>query len=361
LQLDNDRLAKALAAIGADEELREEFLRALRAAEERLGRRDFNVREEVSGPVTDALHAGIDSVTVRLSNGLVFECPYRSRIARDVALRRTPEPDHIFEPQTTKLLLHLARNARNVLIGGAYAGDHTIMVAREVAPHGGVVHAFEPNPELFAMLLSNLERNGIRNVRANALALWSRSDESLSLSGGDAWGRVERAETDSGDALRSISIDDYGKRAGVESFDVIMLDIEGAEFEALRGAGEYLRQPAPLAPNIIYEINRSYVDWTPGLLNTEFVRFLTGVGYTSFGVRDYQDNVALPGVPVELVPLDGVYLEGPPHGFNLLGVKDAALVDDPAFRVVPGVSPKYLRHRDPRFHAPLDGASLVRR
>jgi FkbM family methyltransferase len=359
LQPDNDRLAKALAAIGADEELREEFLRVLRQAEDRLARRDFNVREEVSGPVTDALHAGVDSVTVQLSNGLVFECPYRSRIARDVALRRVRQPDHIFEPQTTKLLLHLARNARNVLIGGAYAGDHTIMVAREIAPHGGVVHAFEPNPELFAMLLENLNRNGIRNVCANALALWSRSDESLALSGTDAWGRVER--TDSGDALRSITIDDYGQRAGVASFDVIMLDIEGAEFEALRGASGYLRQAAPSAPNLVYEINRGYVDWTPGLLNTEFVRFLTDLGYTSFGLRDYQDNVALPDVPIELVPLDDVYLEGPPHGFNLLGVKDVALTRDPAFRIVPGVSPKYLQHRDPRFHAPLGSASLVRR
>lgn len=361
MQSDNARLVKALAAIGANDELREEFLRALRVAEDRLAHRDFNVREEISGPLTDALHAGVDSVTVRLSNGLVFECPYRSRIARDVALRRIAEPDHIFEPQTTKLLLHLARNARNVLIGGAYAGDHTIMVARQIAPHGGIVHAFEPNPELFAMLLSNLERNGIRNVRANSLALWSRSDEVLSLTGTDAWGRVERGGAGSGDALTSITIDDYGKRAGVDFFDVIMLDIEGAEFEALRGARGYLTHAAPHAPSIIYEINRGYVDWTPGLLNTEFLRFLTALGYTSFGVRDYQDNIALPDVPVELVPLDDVYLEGPPHGFNLLGVKDPSIVDDPAFRVVPGVSPKYLQHRDPRFHAPLDGASSARR
>lgn len=357
---DSERLHRALAAIGEDEELRGEFLRVLQLAEDRLARRDFNVREEVSGPVTDALHERVNSVTVRLSNGLVFECPYRSRIARDLALRRVEEPDHIFEPQTTKLLLRLARDAKHVLIGGAYAGDHTIMVAREIAPWGGTVHAFEPNPELFAMLLANLERNGVKNVRANPLALWSRSDESLRLSGTDAWGRVEVGAAGSDSSLRSITIDDYGKRAAIDAFEVIMLDIEGAEFEALRGASFYLSRPPQTAPNLIYEINRGYVDWTPGLPNTDFVRFLTGFGYTSYGVRDYQDNVALGDLPVELVPLDDIYLEGPPHGFNLLGVKQTTILADPAFRLTPGVSPKYLQHRDPRFHAPLHHAALTR-
>lgn len=355
---DSGALERALAAIGEDEDLRAEFLRALQLAEDRLSRLDFNAREEISGPVVDALHARVRSVTVRLANGLVFECPYRSRIARDLALRRVERPDHIFEPQTTKLLLHLSRDAKNVLIGGAYAGDHTIMVARELAAAGGTVHAFEPNPELFAMLLENLARNGIKNVRANPLALWSRSDESLSLSGTDAWGRVEAAGSEG--SLRSITIDDYGERLGIDSFDVIMLDIEGAEFEALRGARRNLRLPPQTAPKLIYEINRGYVDWSAGLLNTEFVRFLTELGYTSFGVRDYQDNVALDDVPIELVPLEDIYLEGPPHGFNLLGVKDVRSIEDSAFRLTPGVSPKYLQHRDPRFHAPLHRTILSR-
>ena len=233
---------------------------------------------------------------MRLQNGLEFCCPYRSRIARDLALRRQDVPDHIFEPQTTKLLLQICRGAANVLIGGAYAGDHTIIVAQALAPHGGVVHAFEPNPELYAMLLDNVARNKLSNVRPNRLGLWSTSDARLRLTGGDAWGRVELAAGGEDD-FAAITIDDYGKQAGLASLDVIMLDIEGAEFGALQGARGYLSQPPERAPKLIYEINRGYVDWTPGLLETEFVSYLTGLGYTSFGVRDYQDNVALPGLP----------------------------------------------------------------
>ncbi len=341
----------ALAAIGADEEAREAFLVAMRVAERRLARRDVNVREETTGPLVDALFAGVDAVEVRLTDGTELAVPYRSRIARDLVLRPDAVPDHVFEPQTTKLLARLARGARHVLIGGAYVGDHAVPLARALAPHGGVVHAFEPNPELFGFLVANASRNGVTNLRANQLGLWDRSDTGLKLSGHDAYAHVEPS-TDP-DAIRSVSVDDYGARAGIDAFDVIMIDVEGAELAVLRGAGRYLAMPAERAPSVIYEVNRRYVDWTPGLERTEIVALLTESGYRSFGVRDYQDNVPLPGVAVELVPVESAYLAGPPHGFNVLAIKGEELLSDPAVRVVSEVSPKYLHHRDPALHAPL--------
>jgi hypothetical protein len=59
--------------------------------------------------------------------------------------------------------------------------------------------------------------------------------------------------------------------------------------------------------------------------------------------------------PIELIPAHTAYLEGPPHGFNMLAVKnpDSLIADDKMFKVVPGVSPKLLRHRDPKIHAPI--------
>jgi hypothetical protein len=51
---------------------------------------------------------------------------------------------------------------------------------------------------------------------------------------------------------------------------------------------------------------------------------------------------------------------GPPHGFNLLAVKMRARLDAAVFRIVHGVSPKLLHHRDPRIFAPLDGGDCAR-
>lgn len=342
-----NQLRNACAAMGRDDAARAQIVQACVEAEKRLAKLDFNVREEVTGPIVDALHAGVDSICVELDNGIVVEVKYRSKIARDIVMRDVARPDHVFEPQTTKLLLHLSKGARNVLIGGAYAGDHAVLVAKEIAS-SGTVHAFEPNGEQMEMLHKNVSRNGLTNVSFESEALWDAAGVRLGLVGNDAFASV--APVQSG-GFTTTTIDAYGERAKIDAIDVIMLDIEGSELRALTGAAHFLSQPAGSAPAIIYEINRGYVDWSNGLDRTDIVSYLAGHGYTSYCVRDYQTNIKVDG-PVELVPVDDVYLAGPPHGFNMLAVKDPKTVQTPFFRITPGLSPKLLTHRDPKLHAP---------
>jgi hypothetical protein len=59
------------------------------------------------------------------------------------------------------------------------------------------------------------------------------------------------------------------------------------------------------------------------------------------------------GKPVELVELDSVYLEGPPHGFNMVAVKDLSVLKTDSILFCRNVSPKLLVHRDPALHQPL--------
>jgi hypothetical protein len=61
------------------------------------------------------------------------------------------------------------------------------------------------------------------------------------------------------------------------------------------------------------------------------------------------------GRSIELIPVNKVYLDGPPHGFNMLAVPDLALVSGEMFRQVENVSPKLLRHKSPVLHHPVDG------
>jgi hypothetical protein len=133
-----------------------------------------------------------------------------------------------------------------------------------------------------------------------------------------------------------------------------MLDIEGGEAAALRGAMGFLSRPAEEAPAVVVEVHRSYVDWDAGLDGTEPVRLLLDHGYTVFAVRDFQSNVPMSGCRIELVPIDDIYLGGPPHGFNLVAVKNPMLLASELFRTCPGVSPKLLLHRDPTLHHPTE-------
>jgi hypothetical protein len=317
-------ILEALRTIGRNPELRAAFIEQCKQVEKTLSYYpNRSIRDEISAPIVDALHSDVGVLRKSLSTGFTFDFYYRSKIAREFVMSTPVVPDHVWEPQTTKLLLHLSAKARHVIIGGAYFGDQAIPVARELERQGGTCHAFELNDDQAKMLAHNAELNGLKNVAVNIIGLWSDDKTQLNLS---------------------------------EGIDLIMLDIEGSEIEVLKGARAQLALAAPRAPNLVFEVHRSYVDWTNGLASTELVKFVASFGYHVVAVRDFQANVDMRGQPIELIPLEKTYLEGPPHGFNLLAVKDRALLDDPIFRHCSStVSPKLLIHKDPKLHHPLGG------
>ena len=348
MKISAGELAEALREIGACPEARDILLAALLRIEPLLEQTDFDVREQVTGPVCDALHVPAQPITRTLADGTVMSARYASKIARDFVMAAEAQPDHVWEPQTTRALLALGARARHVVVGGAYIGDHAVLLARQIAGRG-IVHCFEPGVENLALLRLNLASNGITNVAVNGQGLWS-SSTTLSLTGNDC---LASPAEDAGGRIDATSIDLYADQCGIEAIDLIMLDIEGGELEALRGASAFLSRPPPEAPVVVFEVHSLYVDWSQGLRAAGPVALLIAHGYSVFALRDYHSNVAMAGAPIELIPADDVWLEGPPHGFNMLAVKDVNLLDPALFHFVSGVSPKLLRHRSPGYHAPL--------
>lgn len=353
--MDPKKLNAALAMIAARPEWRARFIDHLLQFESEIAEAGLYVREEVTGPLVDALYDDDQVVRKELADGTQLEFLYRSKIARDFLLSVPARPDHAWEPQTSRLLVNLATDARQVLIGGAYFGDHAILLAKQAARNGGTVHAFEPNNEQRRMLVSNARLNNLSNIVARPEGLWDNSSTTLKLVGYDSFAHPEVSAEGDGDGFQTTTMKDYLDAAGVAQLDLIMLDIEGAELRALKGAEHFLAQPAGAAPSIVFEVHREYVDWSCGLENTPIVRFLQDLGYQVFAVRDFNSNVAMAGKPIELIPAADVYLEGPPHGFNMVAVKNASRFAQAPFKICHHVSPKLLRHKDPALHHPTDG------
>ena len=352
--MSDEKFKTALSRIGAREDWRQAFITQLVKYEESISSVGVDVREEITGPLVDALHDGNQIVRKTLSSGVVFEFLYRSKIARDFVMSVPEHPDHAWEPQTSRILVNLGKSARQVVIGGAYFGDHAILIAREISATGGVVHAFEPNNEQRDMLASNARLNALTNIISRPEGLWHNSTTNLKLSGYDSFATAESVDKGT-DTFETVTISDYLKSIQVDHLDLIVLDIEGAELSALQGAEQFLTQPSGVAPNIVFEVHSNYVDWTNGLIKTPIAQLLIKCDYTLYGLRDFNSNYDLSGRPIELIPIGSIYLEGPPHGFNMVAVKDPTIFDGPDYLCVRDVSPKYLRHKNPALHHPIGG------
>lgn len=283
--------------------------------------------------------------------------PRASRIERALLLATEETTDHVWEPQTTRLLALLAADRSHVIVGGAYIGDQVVPLAHELRRRASacVVHAFEPMSWAFEALVRNVKRNALENVRCNRVGLWDERVTGLGLEGKPALASITAEAGTRTQTVDVTTIDAYCADHGIEDVGVVMLDLEGSEEAALRGSADLLGRGPADAPAVLFEVHREYVDWSDGLERTSIVGGLLDLGYTVLAVRDVHGNLPMADKPIELVPVDDLYLGGPPHGFNVLATKDRACVERLGLRIVPGVSPKLLPGGDPALHHPVGG------
>lgn len=348
--LSGKSLARALYLLGRNTTLRQLLIDFLISSESQLNV-NGSVRDLITGPIVDALHDEKDLYEKCLADGTRIKFLFRTKIARDFLMAQGGAVTHVWEPQTTKLLLQLTKGIKgDVIVGGAYFGDQAVLVAKNILPSGGIVHCFEPNADQAQLLQENFALNGLDNIRIQINGLWIKSKARMRLEGFDSFANSIIVENNE-EGIETLSIDDYQAKCNI-NIGLIQLDIEGAELQALKGAKQSITR---FKPHIIFEIHNTYVDWSSGLYNTEICQYLIELGYTLFAIRDFNTYFEMQGKPIELIPIDSVYLEGPPHGFNIVAIQNPELFSNPCFKIVTNVSPKLLLHKDPALHHPVDG------
>jgi FkbM family methyltransferase len=307
----------------------------------------YTWRESVRWPIARAL-VGNSSFRVQTRAGLVFDLNLVSVIEKHVLLAADKHPAYLWEPQTSKLLGRVATSAHQVLVAGAYIGDLILPIARAM-PAGGSAHGFEPFAWSYDQFVYHCKLNRADNVRTWPYGLWNTSGERLNMQGEPALGRLVTADAG---GIETISIDDYVAQQNLPGVDMMALDLEGGEINALQGATHLLKRSAETAPEIIFEINSAQTDWSNGLAQTDVIRLLHEFDYKVYAVRDFNATLSLDGFPVEVVSIDTTWLGGPPHGFNLFATKRPDRLAELGLHLLHNTSPKLILGRTDAKHQP---------
>jgi len=156
---------------------------------------------------------------------------------------------------------------------GANKGSYTYWLSRWAG--SGRVVAFEPQPEFARMLVKNCAKLHMENVTVEQQAVCHTSGTmslfipvdhkpGASLSKPDVSHEVIEVKT--------TSLDGYFTSG--QHISALKIDVEGAEFDVLRGAERILKQDRPL---IVFECEQRHLP--KGSLVTDVFEFLVGLGY----------------------------------------------------------------------------------
>lgn len=118
-----------------------------------------------------------------------------------------------------------------VVDAGAFPGDYALFAARQVG-EDGFVYAFEPEEKNRRILERNIRKSGFRNIEVIPKGLWNEQT-TLCL---NAQGVASTVKAEGAETIEVINLDQFVRERGLQKLDVLKMDIEGAELEALEGA-----------------------------------------------------------------------------------------------------------------------------
>ena len=185
---------------------------------------------------------------------------------------------------------------------GANVGFFAVIAARLVGPSGRVV-CFEPLPDNARQIEYNAALNQFSNITVRCEALGgSNRTEVFQTSAEPTWGMLatvgKAPEQVSGEIKVNVqTLDSLSASGDLPRPDVIKMDIEGAEEEALEGAAGVLQDSRPL---LIIELHRTNLAVTTVLGKFKYDAAVLG---SSVPVLDATWDANILAVPRERVEL----------------------------------------------------------
>jgi FkbM family methyltransferase len=234
------------------------------------------VRDLLMWPIATRVLGPNFKQVVEMKDGFKMYGSMGDILSREI-LFMGPHKKRLWEPETSRLLVELSQDSNNILIAGAHIGYLVLLSAINTS---GTVHAFEPIKDLFDKARENIDLNPDLKgrIRLRNTALSDKSGELLMYSEDIRSSAIPysggHVEHQNKVVVPMTTIDEYVDKVGVNSLDLILLDVEGYEWFVLDGAKKTLES----RPKMILELSPKILAHTK-ITPEMFTKRLEDMGY----------------------------------------------------------------------------------
>lgn len=203
------------------------------------------------------------------------------------------------EPLEQELLIRYSTEGSVVYDLGANAGFYAVIAARAVGP-SGKVFAFEPTPQLAARIQENASKNKLKNVEVIQVAVSNTDGEvNFGIVGALSVENSIRSANEDSTRVSSLRVDTFCNDHLPPN--LMLIDIEGAEIDALHGALKTIQKHRPIIMVEVHWLGTAFTDFVKQSLSPLGYRLTT---YSGDAIPD--GNVRYHGLlmpnPVQLIP-----------------------------------------------------------
>lgn len=206
-------------------------------------------------------------VRTRIATGRRMYVDLRSAVSRGIFVKGEFDP-MVFQPIRAAL-----SDGGTFLDVGSNVGFYSMLALDVVGPSGSV-HAFEIDARPLRCLRRTIASEQLTNLHVHAVAVGDRDGKVGVHMDADS-GLTGVVQSASAPQVMMTTLDAWWRASGASRIQAIKMDIEGAEWLALRGAADLLRAERPL---IVCESDET-LQQRFGHGPAQLQEYLAGLGY----------------------------------------------------------------------------------
>lgn len=157
----------------------------------------------------------------------------------------------VVEPR--KSLYALAKEANVIFDIGANVGETTLNIAK-IAGESSLIYSFEPSELCYKKLKANIDLNIFKNIKLHQFG-FGEQEQTFYLAPdveNNRGGNRIRVNSELPHNIKIKQLDNYVKESDILNIDLIKIDVEGFEFNVLKGA---IRTIEKMRPTLFIELN----------------------------------------------------------------------------------------------------------